>query len=368
LYTHFSANSIKSKKDVYWLNRIEKHAYISQIEYPKQKQDIKIGYFELDEGTYMIFGCSLKEDKLFKKQLSLILIISFSVILVIGFIVVFYLINKVMASIESVSDTAIKIEKGDLSQRVEINSNKREIRNLITSFNKMLNRINNLLYEIKEVSNNIAHDLKSPVTSIRVISENALSANSSNTDITSFEKIILKCDYLVSMINTLLEIADIESNVIDYNFTRIDLNYLLNDAYELYSTSAKASNVKLELEIKNDKLEIWGNHSLFQRAISNIVDNAIKYNKENGHVLISADLKIDRVEICIVDSGIGISKNEIKKIFNKFYRVDKSRSIEGNGLGLSFVQSVINKHNGYIYVNSEIKVGTSLILNVPSYR
>jgi signal transduction histidine kinase len=316
----------------------------------------------------MIFGCSLEEDILFKKQLSLILIISFSVILVIGFLVVFYLINNVMSSIETVSDTAIKIEKGDLSQRVEINSNKREIRNLIISFNEMLDRIGKLLFEINEVSNNIAHDLRSPVTSIRVISENALSVNSSNMVNKDLEKIIVKCDYLVSMINTLLEIADIESNVYDYNFTKIEVGKVLTDAYDLYYTSAEVNNVHLELELKNKKIEILGNHSLFQRAISNIIDNAIKYNIKNGHVLITADHKEDLVEIRVQDSGIGISNNDIKKIFNKFYRVDKSRSIEGNGLGLSFVQSVLNKHNGYIRVKSEIKTGTCFILNIPSYK
>ena len=366
VYSKLAVDTTKAESGKYWLKRIKKNAYLKKVFYPVKQQNIKIGYFEIKEGLHIIIGQSLTEDLLFKKQLLYLLGFSFLIILLMGFVVVFFLINKTMNDIETVTKTAAKIEKGDLKQRVNLQSNKREISNLINSFNSMLDRISLLLHEINGVSNDIAHDLRSPITSIRVLSETALTGNASiGENKIAFEKIITKCDYLVSMINTLLEIVEIESSTKVSSFKPMDIKEIIMVTYDLFITLAEEKRIKFNLDLDKDPLVILGDQNLLQRAISNFVDNAIKYNWENGEITLNAFRKNKKIIIHICDSGMGISGNEINNIFKKFYRADKSRSLEGNGLGLSFSSVVITKHKGSIDVSSNLNKGSCFQIILP---
>lgn len=351
------------------LNRSKNKAYKKTISYKKKNTKVRIGVTFLDNDYIFLYGISLSNDHAFKKQLSAILIISFIIIFMAGFTIVFVLISKVMKGIDRVTITADRIEKGNLQEEVSSQNEGQEIENLINSFNRMIQRIFLLMNEIKGVSDDIAHDLRSPVTSIRALSEITLTGNSNIDDYKiTLEKIINKCDYLISIINTLLEIAEIETGKLQTQSDKIDMNDILQNAYELYLSAAEVKAINYSFKTNKTPQFVKGIKSNLERATANIIDNAIKYTPRGGMVKLLLYMKNDQIIIEVIDNGIGIEQAEIQKIFNKFYRVESSRSTKGNGLGLSLAQAVINNHGGKINITSKLKSGTNCKIILPAIK
>ena len=297
-----------------------------------------------DDGSRLLIGRDINNiiQRYERLQFFSILILLFmmSVVLVSFFISMF-----VVSRINIIGQTAQNImATGDLSERISIDSNWDDLSNLAQSLNAMLARIEELMIGIKDVSDNIAHDLRTPLARLRTQLESALKKTLTEEEI---DGLLKETDELLGTFNALLRISQIEKGSQKFEFKQTSLKTILADVIELYDPLAeeKAIIIKHKL-IELPTIPTYG-HLIFQ-MIANIIDNALKYSPKESTVLIELALDDDYQLIRISDQGIGIKSEEHDKVFDRFYRSDKSRHTEGNGLGLSLVKAALALHKGEI--------------------
>ncbi|RPJ04685.1 MAG: hypothetical protein EHM36_09520 [Deltaproteobacteria bacterium] len=240
-----------------------------------------------------------------------------------------------------------------------------EIDQLATTFNQMLDRIQTLLAEIKEMSENIAHDLRSPITRIRGIAEVTLTTARSTGEFESMAaSTIEECDRLLDMINTMLMISKTESGIGKLSREEVDVASLVRDACELFEPMAEDKGVTLRCNAPERSLLI-GDNRLIQRMLSNLIDNAIKYTPAGGSVTVFVSENESQVLLSVKDTGIGISPDELPRVFERFYRCDQSRSQSGIGLGLSLARAIAQAHSGDITATSVPNQGSTFTVTLP---
>lgn len=213
----------------------------------------------------------------------------------------------------------------------------------------------------KEFSANVSHELKTPLTTIAALSEMIMDGTVREEDIKTFaNKIYLQSKRVISIIEDIIRLSEFDEGNVVKDF--IDFNlYELADSV-IMNLSEKLSEKNVEIELNGDpNLRMTGNMHMVDELLYNLLDNSIKYNRDPGKIIINLSEQNEYVKIDVSDTGIGISKEHIGRIFERFYRVDKSRSKKtgGNGLGLSIVKHVVGFHDGYIKVESEIGEGTT---------
>jgi signal transduction histidine kinase len=258
---------------------------------------------------------------------------------------------KTMKGVDRVSRTAVAISQGDFSRRVAAGGEGEEIDELVLAFNDMLAKIESLIFDLKEVSDNIAHDLRTPLTRIRGIIETTVRCNPVPEDYEIMTgSIVEECDRLIEMINTMLEITRTDSGTADLTFDDVDISLLVEQAYKLFLPLAEVKNIDFRLDVATDKCLIFGDLTRLQRMVANLLDNAIKYTQKGGKVELAVSSADGLVRITVRDNGPGISKTDQTHIFDRFFRGDGSRSQPGNGLGLSLVRAIVKVHNGSMNV------------------
>ena len=325
--------------------------------------EVRVGYVWLTGGKILVSGISLKENLLFMQQIRNLIIVFLGLSIILGGVLGYYLARISMTDVVRITNTVNDIQKGNLSLRVKGNSSSEEISNLTGSFNNMLHRIEGLIREQKQLTDDIAHDLRSPVTGIRGLAEAGLKEQGDQTE--TFGQIISECDRLIYMVNSTLEISEIETGVFTNQQSVFKLNALLNKAVDIFTPVAEAKGVEFKTHFSIEDIELTGNVNLIQRAISNIIDNAIKFTKRDGTVYIESYISEKKAIINIKDSGMGITMEEQEHIFDKFYKVDKSRNTLGNGLGLSIARAYIKLHKGNLKVDSEPEKGATFTIELP---
>ncbi len=279
-----------------------------------------------------------------------------------------FMARRATSGLAAVIGTARQISKDDLDGRVPIRGLGDDIDQLAYTFNQMLDRIGLLVSGMREMSDNIAHDLKSPITHIRGIAEVTLTNAQSISDYEQMAgQIIEACDRLLSMINTMLAISESEAGAGRLNYETIDLAKMLEDACDLFAPLLEDKGIKMNLSLK-DSIQLNGDKPKIQRVLANLIDNAIKYTRRGGYIDIRAEKEeglMPQVKIMVKDSGIGISPQEIPYIFERFYRCDQSRPASGAGLGLSLARAFARAHGGDITVESAPNDGSLFILTLP---
>ncbi len=277
-----------------------------------------------------------------------------------------FMSRRAVAGVEEITRTARSISGGTLEKRVPVKDKGDEIDELAMTFNQMLDRIQTLVTEIKEMGDNIAHDLKSPLTRIRGTVEITLTAGKSIADYKNMaESTIEECDNLLHMINTMLMISRTEAGVEKPLQEMVDLSSLARDVCELFETTIEDKGLSLNCNIPG-KVYINGDTRMIQRLFANLMDNAIKYTPPRG--VITVNISEDRegnVTASVEDNGIGISSREFPRIFERFYRGDASRSEVGSGLGLSLARTIARAHGGDITVMSQPGRGSIFTVTLP---
>lgn len=273
--------------------------------------------------------------------------------------------RRTVRKIERINQTAKSIISGDLSRRIPLTARNDDFDQLANNLNHMLDRIQMLMEDIRRVSDNIAHDLRTPLTRLRQHLEEArLVEKPTSQSAMGLEQSIKEADSLLSTFNALLRIARIEAGQIRAGFSEVDFHILLKDVVELYEPLVEAKDQVIEQSIETGAVSDGDRDLLFQ-AFANIIENAIKYTPNHGKITVSLMVQPDAMIVTIGDNGPGIPQAEREKVFQRFYRLDQSRSTAGNGLGLSMVSAVIALHRGEISLEDNAP-GLKCIIRIPA--
>jgi len=290
------------------------------------------------------------------------------VIVLVGVMTGWWQVSRALAGVDRVRRTAIDIGEGAFDRRLVLEGHGQELVELADAFNVMLDKIQQLLGEMQDVSNNIAHDLRTPITRIRGLAESGLMAKAGNDPGSkeTLAEVIAECDRLTVMINTMLEIAQTDSGVVRLERKPVDMGALLHEACDLFSPVAEDAGIDLNLELEDTHLLVVGDKSRLQRLVANLVDNAIKFSPEGSHITLTACKDGEKIHFFVMDNGMGIPEEDMPHIFDRFYRSDRSRSAIGNGLGLSYAKSIATAHGGDIHIKSQSGKGTSVCVMFPA--
>ena len=308
---------------------------------------------QLPGGFHLLVGRDLEErERLFgivvnAGQWSLALVI------VLGLIGGFFVSRRVLSRIDAMTGTAQTIMAGDLSGRLPVAGSGDELDRLADNVNAMLERIEALMRGLKEVSDNIAHDLKTPLTRLRNRCEQALrSATGEASYRAALESTIAESDDLIRTFDALLMIARAESGQARDNMTEFDASEIARDVGELYEPVAEEKGIALKIDAPA-AAPVRGNRELVSQALANLIDNAIKYagpsGKVNGvpaEIVVRAGNDGERIAISVADRGPGIPDADRGRVVERFVRLEQSRSEPGSGLGLSLASAVARLHGG----------------------
>ena len=317
----------------------------------------------LYDGTTVRIGYTLRQTRENLEEFALLFWVVTAIILLPGMICGWLIARGFVSGIRRVSDAAARIAEGDFSQRVEQKNDGAEIDDLVSVFNAMTANTEHLLTELRDVTDNVAHDLRTPLTRIRTIAEITISGPQ---DLASYRDAIIDIaedsSGMIAMINSMLEITRIENNFEALKTSTFSLSAQLRQAYEIFSMQAEEKNLEFTLSLPDHDVMIDADKLKLQRVISNLLDNAVKFTPENGRVALSLTEEPDALVMRVADSGVGISDADKKHIFERFFRADESRTKPGNGLGLSMVHAIVLAHGASIEVSDTEGGGTTFTI------
>ncbi len=262
--------------------------------------------------------------------------------------------RNMLRRLDSINRTSGEIIAGNLTRRVPVSGAHDEFDALAENLNRMLDRIERLMKGLREVTDSVAHDLRTPLNRLRQRLEQSQARLSlAGSDTSEIERAIAETDQLIATFNALLLIAETDAGTARGTMTPLDLASVAADVSELYEPLAEEKNVTLNLVRSFGAKEamIEGNRSLISQALANLVDNAIKYTPPGGQVTIRPALNFQSVDICVADSGPGIPQEERPRVIERFVRLEASRHSPGTGLGLSLVAAVAHFHNAQLLLD-----------------
>ncbi|MEJ0095553.1 MAG: ATP-binding protein [Methylocella sp.] len=337
--------------------------------------------FALPGGFRLVVGHDLEEGESLRQILGGALLKSLFWLVVIGTLGGLWVAQRVLKRVDAINANARTIVAGDLSGRLPLAGTGDELDRLVQNLNAMLERISELMAGLKQVSDNIAHDLKTPLTRLRGRAEQALQfAKTPEEYRCALEKVIEESDRLIQIFDALLNIARAEAGAGREGMTDFDAGSVTRDVGELYEPAAEERGFSLNINVEPD-LIIHGSRELVGQALSNLVDNALKYGGEadeqkpqpaTGDSKIwgkSVDLSARRcgpaIEIMVADHGPGIPVEDRARVLDRFVRLENSRSRPGSGLGLSLAAAVAHLHNGDLRIEDNAP-GLRVVLKLPA--
>ena len=292
------------------------------------------------DNRYLQLGIALDRDTAFLSSFRFIGGIALFCMLGLGAVVAWWMAHQAISRVTEVTKLAARIAGGRFDERVTVGGFGKEIESLGLEFNRMAGKIQSLIQEMSQVNNSIAHDLRSPITRIRIMVENHAIENAESANcINAMADIIENCDKLTNMIDTMLNIAESEAGVVTVENNKVDLQLIVREAVELFQPVAEENNIDLRCEIET-AVELQSDYRRIQRVLANLIDNAVKYTDSKGEIIVGLSKENGWASISVQDNGFGIPDTEQHKIFDRFYRCDDSRSRQGSGLGLSLARAV----------------------------
>ncbi|MBV9115682.1 MAG: HAMP domain-containing protein [Hyphomicrobiales bacterium] len=309
----------------------------------------------LPGGFRLVVGRDLAELNSLGQAVKRAFLLGLVILTVFGLVGGFFVARRVLARIDSMTESANAIMAGELATRLPLEGSNDELDRLAASLNAMLDRIGALLSGLKEVSDNIAHDLKTPLTRLRSGAEEALRSAKLPQDYRqALERTIEESDQLISVFNALLMIARAEGGRVVENMAQFDAAEIARSVVELYEPIADEAGVSLSVEAPGS-LQAHGNRELAGQALANLVDNALKYARggEKGQAESAAEVQVSArangdgtTEVCVSDHGPGIPEADRERVLERFVRLEGSRTRPGFGLGLSLAHAVMRLHGG----------------------
>lgn len=277
----------------------------------------------------------------------------------------YLLASNAIGPIDNLAKNMQKITTENLSERVKIPSKSVETFNLINNFNNLLDRLNDAFSREKQFIGEVAHEIKTPLTVIKSNAEITLSKDRSREEYTSsLSQVLTHVEKLSIRLSGLIDFAWSQTTDTQKNFSEVNLSNILKDVCENVQYLAQSRKISVDCDILNNVF-VSGKEEKLLQVFYNIAENAVKYNLENGSVKLELSRERDKAVVKIIDTGIGIDKEDLKTIFDRFYRSENNKNIKGYGLGLAIANSILKAHNGKIEVSSTKGVGTTFTVTLP---
>ena len=347
----------------------------SEIEYARTSETIDtpshaiVRVFVLPAGFRLLVGRDVEERERLGKVIRRAIGWSLALIFVLGCFASWFVARRVLRRIDGMTETAHGIMEGDLKGRLAIAGTGDELDRLALNLNAMLDRIGELMAGMQQVTDNIAHDLKTPLTRLRNKAEEALRSATSQDELRgALDGAIEEADNLIRVFNALLMIARLEAGRISENMEDLDLSEIVSGVAELYEPLAEEVGLRLVGDVAPD-LHVVGNRELVGQALANLVDNALKYGQpaDGGEatVTVAARRRDGEIELSVADHGDGIPEADRGRVLDRFVRLDASRSKPGFGLGLSMVAGVVRLHGGQLRLEDNAP-GLRAVISLPA--
>jgi signal transduction histidine kinase len=335
-----------------------------------------VAVYELPNGARLVVGRDLSEAGRLREVIRRAFGWSMGLVLVLAVLGGWFVTRRVLGRIDDMTGTSRNIMAGDMSGRLAIAGTNDEFDRLAGSLNLMLDRVEELMKGLKEVSDNIAHDLKTPLTRLRNRAEEALRTAADPNDYrVALETIIDEADNLIRVFNALLMIARAEAGNAREGMAAFDVAEAARDVAELYEPVAEEADVALTVDVADepDGLQVVGSRELVGQALANLVDNALKYAPavENpalhASITVSATRRGETVELAVADRGPGIPAEDRARVLDRFVRLEGARTRPGFGLGLSLAAAVARLHGGLLRLEDNAP-GLRAVLVLPAAR
>lgn len=326
---------------------------------------VRMLFAHVDPDRVLNIGLSLRDDTALLDNLGRTATVLMLLMVLLGVGVGWGATRRAMKKIESLTCAVTRIADGHFDERVETSRRVDELERLAIAFNRMVQQLQRLMEEMKQVNDSIAHDLRSPLTRMRGVAETTLTGPEDLSEYRSMAaSVIEECDRLLSLIKTNLEISEAEAGVTRLVIGKVDLALLVRDGMELFEPIAEDKGITMALKAP-EIMPFNGDIRRLQRLLANLLDNAIKYTLSGGTVTVALERHGQEVLLSVRDTGIGISEQDLPRVFDRYFRGDQSRSAEGNGLGLALAQAIARAHGGLVTVQSQLGSGSTFILRLP---
>lgn len=254
--------------------------------------------------------------------------------------------KKALAPLRDLLSTIKTVEKGDLSQRVALFKSEDELQEIGETFNRMLSRIENLILMMRESLDNVAHDIRTPLTRIHAIAEDALLSEDKNLLKVALEDCAESAIDISELVDQLLSISEAQAGTLALNYEVCDIKNLLGDVVDIYDFVAQEKEISIHISMNPEDIKWTLDRKRIKQVIGNLLDNAIKFTSSKTSIEITARYFNEGLQISVIDEGPGVPIEDIDRIWDRLYRSDKSRTTKGIGLGLSIVKSIVAAHGG----------------------
>lgn len=332
------------------LSVIPSRAGWSELAYVEDEGDGDVGQVRvllksLSNGVRFAVGGDLEQVTEHKEAIFIGFLSAFGAVVVLGVIGGLGLSLALLKRVETIRQTAEAIIAGDLSQRVPVRGVDDDLDRLSQTLNSMLDRISELMDSLRQVSADIAHDLKTPLTRLRRGLEAAQTRVQSTDEYSAnIESAIVHVDEILATFSALLRIAQIEAGTRRIGFRDVDLSAIFVTVAQAFTPAAEDSGKCLRCDI-SPNIRFWGDFELLTQMMANIIENAVTHTPKGVHISVRLSREDDAIVGIVSDDGLGVPSEECERLFQRFYRSERSRSTPGNGLGLSLVKAVADLHS-----------------------